>query len=116
MIIKTYTIAKAIINEASKKYEPELKLNEKDLEIFKQYCDVIDSIGDEFKAEGVSVYINETDMTIGIAIDMPDIVIQDPAQVFYEIAIRSGGFVVKMGHDEDNIQLCMVFPSLWIKA
>ena len=88
---------------------------ERQKNILHQYCDTLDSIAQEFNGESFEVEVDEINMTIGIKLECPDIVIQSEEHRFYALVARA--LAVKFSHGEgDNVAIEFVFPSIWEKT
>jgi len=113
--VKCYDVAELVIEEASARFAPLWQINTENLEIFKQYCEVIDSLANEFDGESFDVEVDEIAMDITIVLECSEIIIEDRNHIFYKLAKRTKkyGFSVS---DGGNLLVKFVFPSLWEKA
>lgn len=115
--IKIFDIAEEIIKEATEQFYPIFELNDERIDIFKQYCEVMDLFGEETGAEGYSVDVNDKDMSVKIGIICSDFQICDNYKSFCDLLARTTSFSVS--HDEESddlIEVSFTYPSLWNKA
>ena len=63
MQLKCFDIAEMVIDEATNQFFPIWIVNDDKKEIFKQYCDVLDSISEEFDGEAFEVDVDDVKMT-----------------------------------------------------
>lgn len=114
-MITSYSIASIIIDEATNKFGNSWKVDEKDLDIFKQYCEYIDKLAEEVEAEAYDIEVND-DKTIRVSIECPDVCIDNPEHAFYDLVVRTVKFSLTSNPDTDNLLINFTFPSLWIQV
>lgn len=112
MYIKTFDIANMIIKEADKKFGDNYSLNEEKVEIFKEYCDALDEIVNEFNCNATDISVDEESKTIVINLETDYMSIDGNEHVFYELAERSISFWFNYCNDSE-LQISFVFPALW---
>lgn len=113
--IKCFDIASMVIDDATERFRPSMRLNHERVDIFKQYCSALDELSNEFEGESFEVEVNEITMEITVALECDEVVIESSNHVFYELVKRA----VKYGFatsEEGNLIIKFVFPSLWDKA
>lgn len=113
--IKCFDIASMVIDDATERFRPSMRLNHERVGIFKQYCSALDELSNEFEGESFEVEVNEITMEITVSLECDEVVIESSNHVFYELVKRA----VKYGFrtsEEGNLIIKFVFPSLWDKA
>jgi len=105
-------VAGIVIDEASKRFSPLWEINPENLNIFKNYCDAIDSISKEFDGESFEVEVDEITMEITIVLECFEVLIHTKKHLFYELIKRSVRFGFSTSED-GNLLVKFVFPSLW---
>lgn len=113
--IKCFNIAKAVIDEASDQFGRSWAPRADKLAILKQYCEAIDELAEEFAAEAFDVEVDNVQMTIGIAVECPDMTIESKSHVFYELLERAISVSYSVS-PEGNLVIKFVFPSIWDRA
>lgn len=113
MRIKSFTVAMALIEEATKRFGSGWTVCEECVDILEQYCEFIDYLGDKHDAEGVEVNINDDDKTISITLECPDFVVEKKTDPFYDLVVRAERLEISLCDDRDNIRVGFTFPSLW---
>lgn len=110
-----FEISSMVIDEASNRFHPSWEISEDRLDIFKGYCDVVDSLAREFDGVSVESEVDETTMKVVISLECDEVIVQSRNHIFYELINRTVecGFSVS---DEGNLIVKFVFPSLWDKA
>ena len=114
MSFKCYDVAKMVIEDANERFSPIWKINNERLEVFQQYCEVIDALSEEFSGESYEVEVDEITMEVIVTLECEEIVISSFSHVFYELIKRA----VKYGFsasEDGNLLLRFTFPSLWDK-
>lgn len=113
--VKCFDAVEMVTDEATKRFAPLFQENRESKNILHQYCDALDSIAQEFDGESFEVEVDEINMTIGIKLECPDIVIQTKEHRFCALAARA--LALKFSHGEgDTVAVEFVFPSIWEKA
>lgn len=113
-MVTCFDIVSMAVDEATKKYASLYQLNHTDYGYLKTYCEVIDNLADEFEAESFDAFVNETDMTIEVAIVCDEVTVlrsNHPFNVLTEHANSIRFAATKDG----NMRVEFVFPSLWRK-
>ena len=111
-MLKCLDIAEMVVDEATKQFSPLWDINQKSLDIFKQYCDAIDKLSNEFGGTSINVSVDEVKMTVAITMTCADITIENKTHMFYQLAERaiSIGFSAS---EDDELETTFIFPSLW---
>lgn len=112
--VKCFDAVSMVVEEASKQFSPLWELDTESYDILKQYCSVIDSLAEEFDGESFDVSVDDIKMTIGIALECPDIVIESTSHNFYKLAQRSNSVSFSVTED-GNLNVEFTFPSVWRK-
>lgn len=112
--VKCYDVVEMVLDEASKQFAPLLRENEERKQILKSYCEVIDSLAEEFNAESFDVEVDDVKMTISIKMECPDITITSERHSFYELVGHAIAVHFLNGED-DLMAVEFVFPSIWEK-
>lgn len=113
--VKCFDVASMVIEDASERFKPIWKINNEHLDVFKQYCEAIDSFAGEFEGKSYDVEVDEIKMDITIALECDEIIIENENHVLYELAKRSIRFGFSVSED-GNLIVKFVFPSLWERA
>ena len=113
--VKCYDVAEMVLDEASKQFAPLFRENAERKQILKSYCEVIDSLAEEFNAESFDVEVDDIKMTISIKMECPDITITSENHPLYELAGHAVS--VHFSNNESDLMVVeFVFPSIWEKS
>lgn len=113
--INCFDVVKIVTEEATSRFAPLFRENREAKNILHQYCEVLDALAQEFDGESFEVEVDEIQMTIGIKLECPDIVIQSDKHRFYALARRA--LEIRFSHGEnDTVAVEFVFPSIWEKT
>ena len=113
--VKCFDAASMVIEDANERFAPLWKPDTEKLDMFKQYCEAIDSLSREFDGESFEVEVDEITMEISVTLECDEIVIESKEHVFYELAKRA----VRCGFSaagKDTLLVRFVFPSIWNKV
>jgi hypothetical protein len=116
MQLKCFDIAEMVIDEATKQFFPIWIVNEEKKETFKQYCEALDSISDEFYGEAFDVDVDDAKMAISIKLFCSEFTIEDKSHPFYALAKKSLSMSFAYEKEDRNMSVEFVFPSIWDKA
>lgn len=116
MQLKCFDIAEMVIGEAAKQFSPIWIVDEEKKEIFKQYCDVLDSISEEFDGEAFEIDVDDVRMTISVKLFCRELTIEDKSHPFYALAKRALSMSFEYEKEDRNMSVEFVFPSIWNKA
>ena len=114
MSFKCYDVANMVIEDANERFRPIWKINNERLEVFKQYCEVVDALAEEFDGESYEVEVDELTMEVIVTLECGEIVVDSFSHIFYELIKRA----VKYGFstsEDGNLLLRFTFPTLWDK-
>lgn len=111
--VKSFDVAKMVIDEASSQFGSLWALSDTKLDIFKQYCDCIDDMVDEFGATAISVDVDDINMTIDVAFECPELILEDSRHHFFDLVERSERLSISLGEGNDSIVVKFTFPKLW---
>lgn len=114
-MLKCFDIATMVVDEATKQFSPLWKINDKNVDILKQYCEAIDLLSNEYNGTAINVFVDEVNMTVDITLTCEDLTIENKSHIFYQLAERaiSVGFSTS---DDGELEIKFVFPSLWEKV
>lgn len=112
--MKCFDAASIVIEEANERLSPLWKADEERLNIFKQYCEAIDLLSDEFDGESFEVEVDEITMEISITLECDEIVIESKTHELYDLVKRA--IRCSFSASNDNLLVRFVFPSIWGKA
>ena len=113
--VKCYDVAEMVLDEASKQFAPLFRENGERKQILKSYCEVIDSLAEEFNAESFDVEVDDIKTTVSIKMECQDITITSEQHPLYELAGHA--MDVRFSHSEDDLMVVeFVFPSIWEKS
>ena len=114
-LVNCFDVVEMVTEEATLRFAPLFRENREAKNVLHQYCDALDALAQEFNGESFEVEVDETQMTIGIKLECPDIVIQSEEHKFYMLAQRA--LAVRFSHGEnDTVAVEFVFPSIWEKV
>lgn len=113
--IKCFDVADMIIDEATKRFSPLWKLNTERLDIFKDYCNAVDALVEEFDGESIDVEVDEITMEVTITLECDEVLIESDTHMLYELAKRTTKYGFSVSED-GNLLVKFVFPGLWDKA
>lgn len=111
-MVTCFDIVSMAVEEATEKYAGKYHLNHTDFGYLETYCEIIDSLADEFDVSSFEVYINEKDMTIAVCMECEEVIVSHADHAFYALAENSI-FVYFTATHGDNMQIKFVFPSVW---
>lgn len=114
-IIKCFDAAAMVIEDATERFKPSMSLNTKKLDVFKQYCDIIDDLAEEFEGESFEVEVDEITMEVTVALECGEVIIESSDHMFYELIKRTNRYIFTQS-EEGNLVIKFVFPPLWGKA
>lgn len=110
--VKCFDVVSELVTEATRQFTPLWKLNEDKYKVLENYCKAVDSLIDEFEGESIDVEIDEISMSVNIALQFYDIVVEAKDHVFYKLSERA--MKIRFGQEEDDLtKVEFVFPSLW---
>lgn len=116
MQLKCFDIAEMVIDEATNQFSPIWIVNDDKKGIFKQYCDVLDSISEEFDGEAFEVDVDDVKMTISVKFFCSEFTIENESHPFYALAKRALSMSFAYEKEDRNMSVEFVFPSIWDKA
>lgn len=114
-VIKCFDVVSMVVEDATEKFKPLMRLNKERMDILKQYCDAIDSLSEEFDGESFEVEVDEITMEVTLALTCGEIIIEDSNHIFYELIKRSTRYIFSTSKDGE-LMVKFVFPSLWDKV
>jgi len=113
--VKCFDVVSMAVGEASAQFAPSWKVDSEKYQILKQYCTAIDALSSEFDGESFEVEVDDAQMTIGIKMSCPGMLIKNKTHVYYSLAQRAISFGFSAA-DNGNVAVEFVFPSVWEKA
>lgn len=113
--VNCFDVVEMVIDEATARFRPLFRENREAKAILQQYCDVIDSLAQEFSGESFDVEVDEIKMTIAIKMECPDIVIQSGGHRLFNLAEHANEIRFSSG-ENDTVAVEFVFPSIWDKV
>lgn len=113
--IKCFDVASMVIDDATERFKPTMRLNTEKVDIFRDYCDAIDTLSNEFEGEAFDIEVDEITMEITVALECDEIVIESSKHIFYELVKRAVKYSFSTSED-GNLIVKFVFPCLWDKA
>lgn len=112
---KCFDVVSMVVDEATSQFAPIWKENEEKKEILEQYCEVIDSLSNEFDGESFEVDVDDIKMTISIKLECQDMTLRSKNHKYYELAQRAVSFGLSVS-ESGNLVVEFVFPSIWERA
>lgn len=113
--VKCFDAVDMVVEEANKQFAPLWRLNKEKYKILGQYCQVIDSLSDEFDGVSYDVEIDDIAMTVAVTLECQDINIQQQSHKYYSLAQRAITFGFSTSED-GNLNVKFVFQSVWDKV
>lgn len=113
--IKCYDVVLWVVDEATERFSPLWEIDNENLNILRQYCEIMDDILKEFDGSEFTVDVDEVNLTVSIEAVFEDITIQETAHPFYDIVKRAISVSFNQSNDGD-IAVKLVFPSVWKRA
>lgn len=114
-VVKCYDVANMVIEDANERFAPLWKINTELLKVFKDYCNAIDSLVEEFGGTSFEVEVDEITMDVTVVLECDEVVIEKDNHVLYELAKRTIRYGFSVSED-GNLLIKFVFPGLWSKA
>lgn len=113
--VKCFDVVSMVVEEATERFSPSWRVNQKSYDILRQYCEVLDFLAKEFDGESFDVEVDEIKMTVAISMECHDMVIESQDHKYFSLAKRALSFGFSVS---ENGLLCMkfVFPSVWERA
>ena len=114
MAFSSYLIADFVMDEANRRFAPQLRPVPERLEIFKQYCSCLDRMIEEFDGTSLEVEIDEEGTTVHMRLELKEFALDNREHSLYrQLLERTVSVHISRVEDSDGIRLCLVFPSLW---
>lgn len=113
--INCYDVVEMVINEATEQFAPRWKKDEESINVLRQYCEVIDSLADEFDGQYFEVGVDDIDMTLSVKLGCSDCTVETRQHSFYKLIEKTVAFGFTHG-DGDNVDVEFVFPRVWNHA
>lgn len=113
--VKCFDVANMVIEDANERFNPLWKINAERLNIFKGYCDAVDSLSKEFDGESFEVEVDEITMEVTVVLECDEVIIEKDDHILYELAKRTVRYGFSVSED-GNLLVKFVFPGLWDKA
>jgi hypothetical protein len=110
---KCFDVAEMVIEEATKRLSPCWDLNAESFDIFKQYCEAIDSLVKEGDAEALTVSVDELKMRVAVTLSCNGLVFKED-NILMQLTKRA--INVQVAPDNDMLEVTFIFPSLWERA
>lgn len=116
MEFSSYHIADFVLDEATQQFAPMFRLSQERLDIFKQYCSVLDRMVEEFNGSTLQVEVDDEDMSVHMTLELDEFTVDSSDRAVFTQLIEHA-ISVRFEHgDEDTLRMTLVFPSLWEKA
>ena len=113
-MIKCFEFVNMVVDEATDRFSPLWEINEDHYAVLESYCDILDNIIKANDAESFNVEVSETDMTIKIIIESPDL-ISDMSDGLIELIKHTVGFGFSAS-DDGLLQTKLIFPGVWRRS
>lgn len=113
-VIKCFDVVSMVVDEAATRFAPLWKINEEKYRILEQYCNVLDSLAEEFDGESFDVEVDEIAMTITITMECAEITILSQNHKYYSLAQNTVAFGFSVS-EEGLLCAKFTFPSVWDK-
>lgn len=113
--LSSFDVAQMVLDDANERFAPSFVIDAQKLDIFRQYCTVIDKIIKEFDGETLEFSVDEISMLVTVKIGVDEIVVDNEERsVITDLLSRAVSFKIENG-DDSPLLLTIVFPSLWGK-
>lgn len=113
--IKCYDAVKSIIDEATRQFSPIFKEDRIKKEMFKEQCNAIDWIAEQFGGVSYEININDVTMRIMISLVCEEFELDKSCSDFLKMIDNTLQIAFKEV-DENYIQIDFVFDGVWEKA
>ena len=116
MQVKSFDVAKMVIDEANERFSPIFKVIPECVAVLQNYCEAIDGIlnnqtGREFEFE-----IDEETMEVKMAMVFEDFTVEDPMNEKFQQLAERAGTVSFENVDGETMRITLTYPPLWEKA
>ena len=112
----SFDVAQMVFDDANERFAPPFVMKEDRMEIFRQYCSVVDMILKEFNGETLEISMDESSMQITVRIGIDSLIVDRPERsLIMELLSGAESFAIEKG-DDSPLLLTLVFPSLWERA
>lgn len=111
-MIKCRDVAKEVVEEAAKLFGKAWVVNQEDFTILCSYCDIIDSLAEEFRASAYDIDVDPDEMTVEISLECPIAIMRSSSHKYFKLVEKC----VRCGFsyaDDEHVALLFVFPSVW---
>ena len=110
--MKCFDIVAKTIDDVNMKFHGFRIMDHRKLKILKNYCEVIDIVLADVDGSYIEVEVNDLDMNIDVKIGCKGIlVLENP--LFIELIHRTVS-VEFIQEEEDEVQITLEFPTLWV--
>ena len=113
--VKCFDVANMVIEDANERFNRLWKINTERLNIFKGYCEAVDSLSKEFEGESFEVEVDEITMEVTVVLECDEVIIEKDDHILYELAKRAVRYGFSVSED-GKLLVKFVFPGLWDKA
>jgi len=116
MSVKSFDYTKMVLDEATEKFSKfSWDLNEKKVDILKDYCDAIDEVLRATDGESFEVEVDEDTMNIYMTLSCANVVMESEEDKLYKLIDRA--LVVSFAAAKDcyHVLIRFTFPSVWEK-
>lgn len=116
MPFASYEIARMILDEADERFAPLFRPVPVRVDIFRQYCSVLDRMIETLNGESFEIQVDEETMEVHITLcieKLPELSLRrEESRLYRELIRRASAFrITKDG--EERLLLQFTFPSLW---
>ena len=109
----SFDVAQMVFDDANERFAPPFVMKEDRMEIFRQYCSVVDRILKEFNGETLEISVDEISMCVSVKLGIDKLIVDCPERsLIMELLSRAESFAME-GGDDSPLLLTLVFPSLW---
>ena len=111
--ITCYEAAELVLDEATGRFAPQFSENKEYKRIFRQYCDALDMLAEEFNGVAFDIEVDEISMEITVTLSCGEFVLESARHRFYQLAARAERMSFRAGEEPDTLELAFTFPPIW---
>lgn len=112
-----YGTAELVLEEATKRFAPLLRVSKEKELAFKDLCSRVDPLIDSFGCVALEVNVNEETTDISLSLISPDIVMENGrSHPFFRIVASDGVKAVVFKAEGDELVTTFVLPGIWEKV
>lgn len=109
-----YGTAELVLEEATRRFAPLLRVSKEKEQVFKDLCSEVDPLIDSFGCVALECSVNEETTDISLNLISPDVVMENGrSHPFFKIATSENVKAVVFKAEEDELVTTFVLPGIW---